>query len=42
MQFRINESNDAESSRLRERASPDHEGTVGLYPVTEATLTLVP
>ena len=42
MQCRMSESKEDESSLLRERASPDHEGTVGLYPVTEATLTLVP
>ena len=42
IQCRISESNEAESSRLLERASPDHDGTVGRYPVTDATLTLVP
>ena len=31
-----------ESSRLRERASPDHEGMVGRWPVTAVTLTRVP
>ena len=38
----MSESKEDESSLLRDRASPDHDGTVGLYPVTEATLTLVP
>ena len=34
----MSESKEDESSLLRDRASPDHDGTVGLYPVTEATI----
>ena len=42
IQWRIKERRDEDNSRLRERASPDHDGTVGLYPVTLETLTRVP
>ena len=33
---------DEDNSRLRDRASPDHDGTVGRYPVTLDTFTRVP
>ena len=38
----IKSSKEEDNSAERERASPDHEGTVGRYPVTLLTLTRVP